>query len=121
MRFVLDSDVDANVVGVLVRAGHQAWTASQAGLAGRYAAVDDAVSIYAQDKDAVVITHDKEFTLRRRKNTFGQHIHLTCEQPDAEDVVERFLDEIVHRLTERNPLVVEVSVNGVTTHPPQWE
>lgn len=121
MRFLLDNDVDARVVGVLVKAGHNAWTANQAGLAGREAANDDEVSIYAQDKNAVVLSHDNAFALRRRKNTFGQHVHLTCEQPDGPEVIDGFLDEIVGHLEVQSPVVIDVSVNGVTPHPPSWD
>ena len=55
MRFVLDEDVDAQAVGSLLRHhGHDCWSVVAAGLGG---ADDDAVAIYADDQDAVLITH----------------------------------------------------------------
>ena len=50
MRFVLDQDVDANLVRVLVSAGHQAWTVASAGIPD---AADDDISVYAADKNAI--------------------------------------------------------------------
>jgi predicted nuclease of predicted toxin-antitoxin system len=69
VRFVLDNDVDAEDGVVLRRAGHVCWTAAGAGLAGPVSAVDDEVADYAHDKQAVLITHDREFTRRRMRNT----------------------------------------------------
>lgn len=120
MRFLLDNDVDARVVGVLVRNGHEAWTANDAGLAGREAAADDDVSIYAQSKQAAVISHDNEFALRRKRNTFGQHVHLTCEQPDGVDVIAQNLDEVVTHLANLPTVVLDVGTTGVNVHPPNW-
>ena len=121
MRFLLDNDVDAALVGLLTRAGHQAWTAWQAGLAGVESAEDDAVSVYAHDKVAVVITHDAEFTARRRRNTFGQHVWLRCEHPDAFDVVETHLPTIIGYLDAVTTCVMKVSRKGVEVYPPRWE
>lgn len=121
MRFLLDNDVDAAIVGLLMSNGHQAWTAAEAGLAGRNSAEDDFVSVYADEKGAVVVTHDVEFTLRRRRNTFGQHVHLRCEHPDAYDVVQRHLDEILAKLDAMSVCVVKVSQNEVDLYPPQWD
>ena len=56
MRFVLDEDADAQAVGsFLRRRGHECWTVVDAGLGGTD---DDAVTIYADDSNAVLITHD---------------------------------------------------------------
>ncbi|MFP5308805.1 MAG: DUF5615 family PIN-like protein [Actinomycetes bacterium] len=121
MRFLLDNDVDATIVGLLVRAGHEAWTAAQAGLAGVDSAADDDVSVYAQDHDATVITHDREFTHRRKKNTFGRHLFMRCEQPDAYAILEAHLNEALEQLTARPDIVVTVSRDAVTTNKPLWE
>jgi hypothetical protein len=69
------------------RNGHECWSAAAAGLAGDDAAEDDDVSVYADEKGAVVITHDREFSLRRRRNTFGRHVWLRCLEPMAVDVL----------------------------------
>jgi predicted nuclease of predicted toxin-antitoxin system len=81
MRFVLDEDVDAKAVGSFLRQrGHECWTVVDAGLGG---ADDDAVSIYADDRDAILVTHDAEATRRRRKFTFGRHVFLRCHQASS--------------------------------------
>jgi predicted nuclease of predicted toxin-antitoxin system len=55
VRFVLDQDVDASLVAVLVQHGHQAWTVGSAGMPD---ATDDDISVYAAKMDAVVVTHE---------------------------------------------------------------
>lgn len=70
MRFVLDEDVGAQAVGSFRRnRGHDCWSVVDAGLAG---AADDAVATYADDRDAVLVTHDAAATHRRRRFTFGR-------------------------------------------------
>lgn len=121
MRFLLDNDVDAGVLGVLMQAGHEAFTAAQVGLAGVDAAKDDFVSVAAQDTyQATVVTHDREFTLRRKRNTFGRHVLLRCSQPDAVEVVADHIDEIVDKASSREDVVVEVSHEGAVLHKPRW-
>ena len=61
-------------------------------------AEDDDVSVYADDKGAVLITHDAELTERRKVNTFGKHVRLKGQQPDAREVLEAHLDELVTEL-----------------------
>ena len=68
-RFVCDHDVDVAVAMMLRKAGHEAWTAADAGL---YRAGDDDLTVYADNKDAVLISHDTEFSQRRRRNVIGQ-------------------------------------------------
>ena len=120
MRFLLDNDVDARVAKVLRRHGHDCWTASEAGLAGVIAASDDHISVYAADKDAVVVTHDQEFSRRRLSNTYGKHLWLRCEQPDATHLIGTRLDEIVTALRQHVDVVVIASQNGIEANPPRW-
>jgi hypothetical protein len=80
---MLDNDVDAGVVRVIVRAGHDCWRGAAAGVTTE----DDDLSVYAENQGAVVVTHDREFTERRKRNTFGKHDGLKCLQPDACDVL----------------------------------
>jgi predicted nuclease of predicted toxin-antitoxin system len=54
-RFVCDHDVDVAVAMMLRKAGYEAWTAADAGL---YRAGDDDLTVYADNKDAVLISHD---------------------------------------------------------------
>lgn len=119
MRFVLDNDVDAGVCRELRRAGHECWTAADAGLAGRVAADDDSVSVYAEDKNAVLITHDREFTSRRIRQTHGLHIRLTCAQPDGPQVIRERLPQIIGSFDEGPVLVV--GADGLRVYPRRWE
>lgn len=59
MRLVLDHNVDALCRRWLLAQGHEAWTVGEA---GRAVAADDDQTIYAQDRAAVLVTHDREFT-----------------------------------------------------------
>ena len=95
MRFVLDHDVDAAVAAVLRRHGHEAWTAAAAGLSR---VSDDELTAYADDQKAVLLTHDVEFSKRRRRNVVGKHVWLRCVDLEAEALVARRLSEIVQQL-----------------------
>ncbi|MGH3927163.1 MAG: DUF5615 family PIN-like protein [Egibacteraceae bacterium] len=122
MRFLLDNDVDAAVGRVLRTAGHQCWTAFEAGLAGVAAADDDDLSVYAQEHEVVVVTHDREFSRRRMAHTFGRHLWLRCEQPDASTLVGAHLDVLIQALQTRSQLVVTLSPgSGVQIHAPRWQ
>jgi len=71
VRFYLDHDVPAQVCSdVLTPAGHDCWTANNAGLALEQ---DDDQTVYATDRDAVLVSYDSEFSQRRRRNAIGQH------------------------------------------------
>jgi predicted nuclease of predicted toxin-antitoxin system len=118
VRFFLDNNVDAAVATVLFRAGHIPWTAASAGLA---AANDDSIAVYADEKDAVLVSHDKAFAQRHKRNTTGKHVWLRCEPPDAAEIVGRHLPEILQQLESMPHVVVEVSVERVRLHPPRWE
>jgi len=119
MRFVLDEDVDANAVGSFLRGrGHECWTVVEAGLGG---ADDDAVSIYADDRGAILITHDAEATKRRRKFTFGRHVFLRCHQLDAVELLEQHITEVEQDLEQHQMGVIEVRDSGITYHPPRYE
>jgi predicted nuclease of predicted toxin-antitoxin system len=118
VRFFLDNNVDTAVRAVLLRAGHISWTAASAGLAD---ANDDSIAVYADEKDAVLVSHDKAFARRHVRNTTGKHLWLHCEEPDAADIVSRHLPEILVQLGSMPNVVVEVSTERVRLHPPHWE
>lgn len=110
MRFYLDNDVSVAVCrDLLTPAGHECWGAASA---GRMFATDDEQTVYADDHDAVIITHDREFTARRKKNSIGRHVCLCCEQPDAVEVLAEHLDLVVTVLAARPHVVVEVRRTG---------
>lgn len=115
MRFVLDRDVDIRVRRVLTARSHEAWQAPP------HLERDDDISAYADDKNAAVITHDVEFTYRRRRHTFGQHIRLMCEQTDAVKVMELHHDELIELMSKNPTGVFIVSNSRVEFKPPRWD
>lgn len=90
--------------------GHECWTASDAGLA--IEGQDDNLTIYADDKNAVLVTMDKEFSLRRRTNAIGRHIWLRCPEPDAAAMLRSRLGEVLPCL-ERDRVTITVPSGGV--------
>jgi predicted nuclease of predicted toxin-antitoxin system len=119
MRFVLDEDVDAGAVGSVLRnQGHDCWTIVEAGLGG---ADDDAVATYADNRNAVLVTHDAEATRRRRKLTFGRHLFLRCHQLQAAGLIANYLEDLVTLIAGRGVGVYEVRHDGVTYRPPRYE
>ena len=113
MKFVLDQDVDARVGAFLISRGHDAWTASDAGL---FDASDDDLTIYAASKEATLVTHDREFSSRRRRNPHGRHVELGCREPDAVEVLTECLDQVVEALTPFTDVFAYVSREGVAIH-----
>ena len=113
MRFVCDQDVDARVAAVLRQHGHEAWTVSVAGLAK---AGDDDLTVYAHDRGAVLITHDVEFSQRRRRSVIGRHIYLRCNEWDGPEVVINHLADVVPVFERRPDAWVKLSM-GVE---PEW-
>jgi predicted nuclease of predicted toxin-antitoxin system len=110
-RFVCDHDVDVAVAMMLRKAGHEAWTAADAGL---YRAGDDDLTVYADNKDAVLISHDTEFSQRRRRNVIGKHIWLRCSEWDAADLLRQHLPELLPLLRINRDLWIRVSADGLT-------
>jgi len=110
VRFLLDNDVDAAVGRMLRRRGHECLTASQVGLA---VASDDALTVWASERRAVVVSTDREFSRRRMKNAIGHHVWLRCLDWEADSVLEAHLAEIVSRLEARSDLTIRISVDGL--------
>jgi hypothetical protein len=68
------------------------------------------------------VTHDREFSQRRIRNTFGKHVWLRREQPDAAPLVTRHLDELVTALEQHANVVVMVAADGsVEARASSWE
>lgn len=110
MRFFLDNDVPVSVGRMLRSHGHQCWTAAEAGLADE--SRDDNLSVYADARHAVLVTLDKEFMHRRRRNPIGRHVRLRCTEPEAAAVLAAHLPEVL-AYAEREHVTVIVSKDGV--------
>lgn len=106
MRFFADQNVDADVVSALTKAGHQAWTADQAGLT---LDADDELTAYAHDRNAVLLTHDREFSQRRRENVIGRHVWLDCDELDAPDLLMRYLEDLLPVFEHHEHVMVRVA------------
>lgn len=111
MRFVLDQNVDARLGRVFRSHGHECWPVGRANLAP---AADDELTAYACDKDAVMVTHDVEFSQRRARNVIGRHLQLRCEEPDAVGLVTLHFDAIIASLQSSEHVFVQVSADGCT-------
>jgi len=119
VRFLLDNDVDHAVASLLRSLGHTVVAASEVGLGGAEPASDDEVTVYATNRGMVVVTHDREFTARRKRHTIG--CMFACAQPDAVDVLRERHDELHDVLLWTDTAVVEVYRTSVRHHPPRWE
>lgn len=115
MRFVLDHDVPLSPVRRLFTdRGHECWRApDHLGSDGK----DDEISVYAHDKNAVVVSHDAEFMARRIERTFGIHVRLRCEQAEAKEVLGLHIDDLLELLETVTEAVFEVSRSGIRQHP----
>lgn len=118
MRFVCDHDVDARVAARLRKLGHDAWTAADAGLSR---VRDDELTVYSDNQRAVLVSHDSEFSQRRRRNAVGRHIFLQCNEWDAADVLERHLDFILPVLEHHGDVYVRVSPDSQPKLSFLWE
>jgi len=112
LRFFLDHNVPVSVRVMLVRLGHQCWTASEAGLATE--GQDDTLSVYADSRHAALVTFDKEFSRRRLKNPIGRHVWLRCSVLNAATIFESHLDEVVG-LLHREHVTIEIRERRVTS------
>jgi len=106
LSFYLDNDVDVTCAAVIRAAGHQCWTASQAATQNDD---DDEQTVYSVDKGAILVTHDKEFTNRRKRLPIGHHVRLKCHQIDGPALIGSALDQIISFLAASPDLVLEVS------------
>ena len=106
MRFLLDNCTSVEVRPAIVERGHECWTANEAGLAD---ASDDDLLLYAIEKGAVLITHDVKFARRHSATTSGRMVHLGCDQMDAYDIVERWLQFVEGALEHTTDLHVRMN------------
>jgi predicted nuclease of predicted toxin-antitoxin system len=116
LRFFLDEGVDAAVSRVFTERGHECWIVARANLSG---SSDDDVTVYADDHDAVVVAHDKEFSQRRSKNVIGKHLWLRCREEDAVEIVGLWFDVIIDRLSIASDVWV-VATRSRVDHKLRW-
>jgi len=82
---------------------------------------DDALTVYACEHRAVLLTHDVEFSTRRREQVIGHHVFLRCNEWDGVIVVKQHLDAILPVL-ERNPdLWVKLSLGTEPDYSYNWK
>lgn len=93
-------------------AGHECWTAYDAGLS---AAGDDDLTVYAHDQRAVLVTHDVEFSKRRRRNVIGWHVQMRCREWEAADLLIRHLDYVQEQTTRFQDIWIAISHEGAET------
>ena len=93
MRFFLDNDVPVSVATVLRRNGHICWTENEAGLADE--AEDDNLTVYADKRQAVLVSLDVQFMQRRRANAIERHVRTRCTEPEAAAVLAGHLKEVL--------------------------
>lgn len=75
-------------------------------------AADDELTVYAMSKDAALLSHDVEFSDRRRRNVVGRHIFLRCNEWDARELVERHLADLLPILERHRDVWVRLSAEG---------
>lgn len=109
MRFLLDNDTDVAVGRVLRQAGHDCQLPAGSGLTR---VSDPEMAVFADDRRMVVLSHDLEFLTWRRKNTFGQHVHLDCLKWEAAAIVGEHLDALVEILRGRDPVIMKLGKDG---------
>lgn len=119
MLFILDQDVSVQVAVVLRQAGHRCHTVASAGLAQ---ASDDEVSVFAHDRNGVLLTHDSELFQRRRDNTFGHHILLKCNEWDAPQYMIDHLGPLIELIEGRpDAICAALTRDGLKIYPTKWK
>ena len=109
--FLLDEVVSASVGHALRRKGFAVKSAAQVGLGS---AVDDDLTVWADDRGFAVVTHDRGFSRRRRADPIGRHIELRCSETMATDALIRHLDQVL-QMCAREHVVVVVTTRDVST------
>lgn len=117
MLFVLDNDIDAAVGRMLRREAHRCVMVGQIGLGP---AGDDDVSVFADNHGGTFVTHDRELIQRRRRNTFGRHVHLDCHEWDAAAILKGHLAATIELLLSRDAIVIRVTREGPRAYKSRW-
>jgi predicted nuclease of predicted toxin-antitoxin system len=110
VRFFLDHDVAVTVRSALISAGHECWTAAEAGL---NEVTDDTLTVYAARKHSVLVTHDPEFSQRRRRAVTGWHLQLRCTEWEAATLLLAHLDEVAELFARFDDVFIVLSPAGL--------
>jgi len=108
-RFLVDEDVNPEVVEVLQEAGYKAEHVSEVGLYGH---PDENILAYARKKDWVLLTHDTDFLSNRkhpRQNNPGIVI-LPGSQGDWRSLI-RALDHVARIVGDQRDLWKNTKIN----------
>jgi predicted nuclease of predicted toxin-antitoxin system len=82
---------------------------------------DNDVAIYAADRSAVLVTHDRRFVDNLLRNGFASVVWLNCPDDEAVDVMTRLVEELRRLLRfRRDDVVVEVRADAVHVRRSQW-
>lgn len=111
MLFIADQGVDDDVLRMLRRYKHKAERASALGLGE---ALDNDLAVAVDNRDAVLISHDREFGQSRKRYVWGRHIWLRCHEWDAAITLEERLTQIVAMLEHSDAVVIEVRPRSMT-------
>lgn len=79
------------------------------------------MTVYTHDRDAVLVTHDKEFSQRRRRNVIGRHVYLRCNEWDGPEVIEQHLDTILDNLKRHSDIWVKLSLGTEPDYSYDWD
>lgn len=83
--------------------------------------MDDALTVYACNHDAALITHDVEFSMRRRRNVIGRHIFLRCNEWDGIAVIKQDLDGILPVLDHHADVWLKLSLGNEPDYSYTWQ
>jgi predicted nuclease of predicted toxin-antitoxin system len=96
-------------------------TPGRVGAAGLGRARDNDVAVYAAERAAVLVTHDRRFVRNLLRNGFATVIWLNCPDDRAAEVMTHWAGELERRLVgRRDELAIEVRVEGVRLRRSQW-
>jgi Domain of unknown function (DUF5615) len=90
--------------------GHEVVTAGEVRLA---TASDDDVTVWADQLQGALVTMDRGFSKRRRRNVIGRHVWLRCHDPDAAWVLQLHLEAVIPLIARHQHVLVRVSKDNV--------
>jgi hypothetical protein len=76
--------------------------------------LDDELTVWAAEHQAVIISTDGEFGQRRMQNAIGRHVWRRCSDWEASEVLADHLNEVLTLLQARRDLTVRVSKESLS-------